>query len=308
MQRAERAGIAFAAITVLTWGMAGVWIRMLPFPPLFINGGRLLIGLAGLLPLVLLQRSRRDALRPALRNRWSWLLALALVAYYTLSVFAFQFGTVAEVALFIGSSPAFVLVTRVVRRLPISTREKVGAAVAFAGILIVLGPKIIGTSHDTTRRLIGDLLALAAACTSAIYASTFRFVHEDARHDAPDAMSVALMAMLFGGAALTGIGLALHSATIGVKFSNFVVLIFLTLGLLSTAVPSVTYAAASRRLPAIITTTSQLMIPVVSTIGAAVLLKEFPPITVYIGAALIMYGILHMFGGERGPEEVPAID
>lgn len=292
--RVETDGLVYAAITACTWGMVGIWVRLLPFPAVFVTGARLVIAFVGLLPLLALSPARRQALPAALRNRWSWFLAAALVAYYILAVTAFQFGTVAEIGLFVGTSPAFVLITRLARRQPISKREWVGAAIAAAGILVVLGPKLTTTDASTMRRVIGDLLALASAAMSAIYAGTFRALHEEHK-SAPDPMAVAMIAMVAGGAGLTALSFLTQPVAMERVLQPSPIAFLLLLGLLSTAVPSITYALASRKLPAIISTTSQLMIPVVATIAAAIVLKEKPSAWIFVGGALIVYGIVHMF-------------
>lgn len=301
--RVEFAGLFYAATTAVTWGMVGIWVRLLPLPALFITGARLLIAFAGLLPFVLLSPARVRAFPQALRNRWSWFLAAALVAYYVLAVTAFQFGTVAEIGLFVGTSPAFILITRLARRQPISRREWIGAAIASVGIAFVLGPKIAAANAGLMHRLIGDLLALASAAMSAIYAGTFRALHEDEREDnpAPEPMDVALIAMVVGGTLLTAGSQIARPVAMEQLVRPSILLFLVVLGLLSTAVPSITYALASKRLPAIITTTSQLMIPVVATIAAAFILNEKPDWTLYVGGALIVYGIVHMFRPETKP-------
>ena len=295
-------GLACAIITFLAWGMVGIWVRLLHLPALFIVGLRLSIAFVGLLPFVLLNGERRQHLPRALRMPAAWVLAGAMVLYYALAVTAFQYGTVAEVALFVGISPAFILVTRIARRQPISRREALGAFIAIAGVVVVLGPKLSFSSPDTRLRILGDVLALASASMSALYAGTYRAIHESGK-EAPDAICVAVMASAAGGAVLTASMSLLHRGLFEMALRPHNTAILLVLGLTSTAIPSVTYAVASRKLPAILSTTSQLMIPVISTIAAAIILHEHPPIWVYLGGALILYGIIHMFRQDAPPFE-----
>jgi drug/metabolite transporter, DME family len=280
--------------------MVGIWVRLLHIPSMFIVGVRMSIAFFCLLPFVLLNSERRAHLPRALRMPSAWILAGAMIAYYALAVAAFQYGTVAEVALFIGISPAFILVTRVVRRQPISRRETIGAIIAIVGVIVVLGPKLSFNSPDTKLRILGDVLALASASMSALYAGTFRALHESGE-EAPDSICVAVLASCIGGALLTLSMTVLHPGIWGRVQETRTAAILLVLGVASTAVPSVTYAIASRKLPAILSTTSQLMIPVVSTIAAAFILHELPPVWVYIGGALIVYGIIHMFRQDAPP-------
>jgi DME family drug/metabolite transporter len=280
--------------------MVGIWVRLLHLPSLFIVGVRMLIAVVGLAPVMLLSRDRRASFPRTLRMPTSWILAGAMISYYALAVAAFQYGTVAEVALFIGISPAFILVTRLIRRQPISLRETIGAIIAIVGVVVVLGPKLSLNSADTRLRILGDFLALASASMSALYAATFRAAHERGG-EAPDPIGVALLACGAGGVVLTTVMSLLHPGVWQKALEPRTAGILLVLAFASTAVPSVTYAVASRKLPAILSTTSQLMIPVVSTTAAAFILHELPPVWVYIGGALIVYGIIHMFRQDAPP-------
>jgi DME family drug/metabolite transporter len=303
-------GLVCAAVTFFTWGMVGIWVRLLPIPSMFIVGVRMSIAFFCLLPFVLLSPDRRARLPRTLRMPASWLLAGAITAYYALAVAAFQYGTVAEVALFIGISPAFILVTRIARRQPITRRETIGAIIAMIGVAVVLGPKLSFNSPDTKLRILGDVLALASASMSALYAGTFRALHESEK-EAPDTICVALLACGVGGAVLTAGMSMLHEGLWQKAREPRTAGLLLVLGVVSTAVPSVAYAVASRKLPAILSTTSQLMIPVVSTTAAALILHELPPVWVYIGGVLIVYGIIHMFRQDAPPfieGEQPLVD
>ena len=293
-------GLMCAALTFLTWGMVGIWVRLLPIPSMFIVGVRMSIAFFCLLPFVLLSPDRRARLPRTLRMPTAWILAGAMICYYALAVAAFQYGTVAEVALFIGISPAFILVTRIVRRQPITRSETVGAIIAMIGVAVVLGPKLSFNSADTRLRIFGDFLALAAASMSALYAGTFRAIHESAK-ESPDTIGVAVLACGLGGAVLTTGMTLLHEGLWQKAREPRTAGLLLVLGVVSTAVPSVAYAIASRKLPAILSTTSQLLIPVVSTIAAALILHELPPVWVYIGGTLIAYGIIHMFRQDAPP-------
>jgi drug/metabolite transporter (DMT)-like permease len=294
-------GLVYASITFTCWGMAGVWIRLLHYPALFTGGLRMSVALLGVLPAILLDGARRRSVLASLRNRESWFLAAALTAYYLLAVIAFQYGSVAEVSLFIGTSPAFVLLTKTLRRIAIERNEKIGATLAAAGVLIVLGPKILsGAQGMSLAHLAGDVIGLCAASVSAFYAGRFRALHEGGKAS-PDTMAVALLCFSFGGFSLLGISQLLHPVALGSLLEPHNLWVTLVLGLLSTSLPSITYALAARKLPAIISTTSQLMIPVVGSIGAAILLRELPSFWILPGGVLIVYGILYMFRQQTSP-------
>lgn len=291
----EKDGLLFAGITVFTWGLTGIFVRLLAgFPAMFITGFRLLISLAAALPFVVLNNEKRATVLTMLRRPAAWVLACALVAYYALAVSAYQFGTVGEVALFVGTSPVFILVGRALRGTPVLRREKVGAAMALCGVALVLLPKLSFTSGVSRQRLLGDALALLSAIASAVYASLSRSVrHKDPQ--AADATLTALLGFALGSLVLLS-GVALISPVPMARITEaHAAWTFVALGVLSTAIPSITYAVASQKLPPIISTTSQLMIPVVATISAAVLLREMPSFWLIPGGALVVFGIVYMF-------------
>lgn len=302
----EKDGLLFAGITVFTWGLTGIFVRLLAgFPALFITGFRLLISLVAALPFVLVSTQKRSTFVQMLRRPAAWLLASALVAYYTLAVSAYQFGSVGEVALFIGTSPVFVLIGRALRGAPVLRREKIGAFMAFCGVVVVLLPKLSLGSGVSRERLLGDALALLSAAASAVYASVSRSVRQKDPH-AADATLTALLGFALGSVVLLSI-VAFSSpvplASIGTLHAAWT---FIALGVLSTAIPSITYAIASQKLPPIISTTSQLMIPVVATISAAMLLREVPSFWLLPGGTLVVFGIVYMFRDAGTPTAVNA--
>ncbi|HEY3351923.1 MAG TPA: DMT family transporter [Polyangia bacterium] len=303
----HRDGLAFAAITVLAWGLTGIFVRLLPgVPAVIVVGGRLLIALAAVGPLVLLSRARRAQAAAVARSADAWQLALAMVAYYLLAVTAYQLGSVAEVALLIATSPGFVLLARAARGGRIPTAEKLGAALALGGVVLVLAPKLAAAEIGAGRRLAGDLLALLAAGASAIYAGKFRALHE--RDAAPDAALVAVLSFAAGAAALLLAGAAAAPAGLATALTPGRLVVFVGLGLLSTAVPTITYGLAARHLPPVVATTTQLLIPVLATLAAAALLRELPSLWVVPGGALVLCGIATMVRGAARAAPVPVVD
>lgn len=289
--------MTFATLTVVTWSLTGIFVRMLPgFSSTFLTGARLLIAFAGLAPVLLLS-SRWRALRSMMVHAAAWRLSLALIAYYLLAVTAYQFGTVAEVALFIATSPMFVLIARRLKGNTIEAREKIGAVAALAGVAVVMLPNISAASPLSGRRIVGDCLALLAALASAVYASEYRATAER-EHLRVDPIVVAGLTFAAGSLLLVP-ALAFSPALAADSVANSsIVLKFVGLGLVSTAVPSIAYALASQKLPPVITTTTQLMIPVFSTAFAAAFLREIPSVWLIPGGFLVLFGIAYMM---RGP-------
>lgn len=286
----ERNALWFAALTSLTWGLTGVFIRLLPpVPPLTITAGRLFIALIALLPLLLFVRNTRHGIRKALRHPFSYVLAALLVGYYLLATTAFQMAPVAEVALLLSTPPLFVLAIRRIRKEPSSRTEIIGAFLAVSGITAILLPRISLAEEYSDRHFYGDVIAICAAALTALYAYTYRVLAESGRP--PESSGVSLLTFAMGGLGLT-LAVTLDPAASGVdRLDGGALLVLLALGIVSTAVPSLGFAVASQRLPAIITATISLFIPLFSALFAYLILGESLSSLFLIGSALVLWGV-----------------
>jgi drug/metabolite transporter (DMT)-like permease len=66
------------------------------------------------------------------------------------------------------------------------------------------------------------------------------------------------------------------------------------LGVVSTLVPTLAFATAARRLPPVLTSAAQLLVPVVSATTAAVALAEWPSPWLVPGGALVGLGLARL--------------
>lgn len=285
----ERNALWFAAVTSLTWGLTGVFVRLLPpIPPLTITAGRLVIALVAVLP-ILLFRDTKHGFRSALQYPASYALALLLAGYYLLATAAFQMAPVAEVALLLSTPPLFVLAIRGVRGERSSRTEIGGALLAVSGIAIILVPKILPAGNQPSQHFYGDIIAICAAALTAIYAYTYRILTERGR--SPESMGVSFLTFAIGGVILA-LTVALRPTPSGLSdLNNRAVFIFLGLGVLSTAVPSLGFAIASKRLPALVTATISLFIPLFSGLFAFLILGERLSIMFFVGSVLVLWGV-----------------
>jgi len=292
--RARRTAILFAAIAVTGWGLTGVFVRLVPsFPATFITSSRQLIALVCMLPAL----SRRTSeILPTIRQGITWRLAVALNAFFFFAVLGFQRATVSEVTLFIATAPVWILIAHSITGARIRRREWIGAGIALSGVAIMTLPRISFVGAAQQQHVLGEFLALFAAMGSAGYAAQFRTAH--LREDVNISPTV-VTAFSF---ALGGTGLLLANALLGkvpiaAAFQPRNAAILIAIGVLSTAVPSFTFAKASQALPAVVTTTTQLMIPVLGTIFAAIVLREWPPLLVIPGGALFLFGTFYTLRG-----------
>ncbi len=293
----ERTAMLAAGLVAVMWGMAGVFVRLLPpASPVAITAGRLLVALLVSIPIIAFSAKNRRSLMSSLGRPAAYILALLLAGYYFLATIAFQLSPVAEVALFLSTPPLFVLTFRRLHGDSPLRAEVVGAVVAIVGIMLILAPNIINSTDSGYDRIIGDLLAFASAGLSGLYVYIYRNLAET--HNAPDPVGVTFMTFLLGGVILGVIILSLQIPT-GMLYSGNNLLAILGLGIFSTAISSTVFAIASKHLPAVVTATILLLIPVFAGIFAYLILGEKLSPLMIPGGVLVLSGIAMILNLKR---------
>jgi drug/metabolite transporter (DMT)-like permease len=233
----------------------------------------------------------------ALRFRVSYALALLLAGYYLLATAAFQMAPVAEVALLLSTPPLFVLAIRRIRGESSSRAEISGALLAICGIAIILVPQISFAGAQSRQHFYGNIIAICAAALTAVYAYTYRILAE--RERSPESIGVSLLTFAIGGLTLA-LTVMLKQAPSGLSnLDASAVFVFLGLGVLSTAIPSLGFAVASKRLPAIITATTSLFIPMFSGLFAYLILGERLSILFLAGSVFVLWGVAMIIRNSR---------
>lgn len=284
-----------AVVTAGAWGLTGIFVRLLPpLSPVAITAGRLLVALAVAAPLIGLFPSMRQCLLGASRLPVAYVLAGALAVYYLLATAAFQMAPVAEVALLVSMPPLFVLAFRYVAGDKPTLREATGAVVAVGGVALILLPRLALNEPLATTRLAGDLLAICAAAATAFYAYAYGRLAE--RQRAPEPMGVALLTFMLGASLLAALAFVLPAPE-SAGMDRKAILMLLGLGVVSTAIPSLAFAIASRFLPSVLTAAILLLIPLFAGIFAFFVLGEKVSSTTLPGGILILAGIGLILGG-----------
>lgn len=291
----ERHALAVAALTSITWGLTGVFVRLLPaWSPLTVTAGRLLIALAAALPFLALLPGTRRGLRAALGQPVAYFLATLLAGYYLLATAAFQMAPVAEAALLLNTPPLFVMGFRWLQGRPPVRAEIGGALLALCGMSIILLPKMSFSGETSVNQLSGHLCAICAAALTALYATFYRASSERARP--PDAGAVAVLTFAIGSTILFVV-LALFPETMSsigaarlAALSARDISVLLALGVISTAIPTLGFAQASKRLPAIVTSMISLFIPLFSGFFAFLILGETISSWFVVGCLLVLGG------------------
>ena len=289
----DKTGIIGAILTALGWGTAGVFIKLLPSLSAFsIVAIRLALALVVMIPILLFQNNFLAQIKQ-LRRLKIWILSLIMLACYTLGTIAFQFAPVGEVTLLMTTAPIFTILFQLLRRQKIGKNEYWGALIAFLGICFVMFPSLDLDSVISRQHILGNLLALLVSILLAIYAIWFRSLNQ---YDiAPNSISIALGTFILGSLVFIPNTLKLfsaHSHLIGIRYS----IAFLGLGLVSTAIPTLSYAIAAKRLPALTTTSILLLEPILAVASAFLILGAVPSVWIIPGTLFVAIGIgiLHM--------------
>ncbi|WP_284351598.1 EamA family transporter [Roseisolibacter agri] len=300
--RVDARGLAAAVTTALTWGLVGTMVRLLPaLTPIEVVAGRLAFALAAAVPALAVPHARAQV-RDAARRGPAWALAALMGGYYLLAVIAFRLAPVADVALLLATAPLCALGLRRLGGAAVTAAERDGALLALAGVALTLVPSLqtaLAGAGDAARlRLLGDALALAAATASAAYAMRFRAAQ--AARTAPTPLGVALLTFALGTAALAARALVAGAPLVPVSRLDVRALgVLAALGVVSTLVPTLAFATAARRLPPVLTSATQLLVPVVSALAAAATLGERPSAWLLPGGALVAIGLLRLVRGTR---------
>ena len=205
------------------------------------------------------------------------------------------------------TQPLFVLAIRSLGCLPVfrsancerpSLRETGGALLAIGGMAIILGPGMSASGSLTERHLIGSMMALGAAALSAAYAWLYRRLAEQGK--APDTNAVSLLTFAAGSVILLAamVLVAMPSSLPAPSWEN--VALLLGLGIVSTAIPTVGFSMVSRRLPAIVTATVSLLVPVFGGLSAFLVLGERLAPNFLVGCVPVLGGVALIVRRRRG--------
>ena len=271
----NKTGIVGAFLTASGWGMAGVFIKLLPnFSAFSIVAMRLALALVITIPLLLFQNSFFFKIGE-LRRLKVWILSLIMLSCYTFGTIAFQLAPVGEVTLLMSTAPILTILYKFLRREKIKKNECWGVFIAFLGICSILIPSLNIDSVISKQHVFGNCLALLVSMMLAIYAGWFRSLSHD--NIAPNSLSIALGTFVLGSLIFLPNALQFFSADSG-SIDLKHLLAFLGLGFVSTVIPTLCYAIAAKRLPPITTTSILLLEPVFAIVFAFLILGAVPSV------------------------------
>lgn len=291
---ASSSALIAAVVSAIAWGFTGILVKILPpVSSLTLTYHRLLIALLVSLPIIVFLQRKNLEKFSSLKNPATWVLATLLIGYYILATTAFQLAPVGEVALLLSISPLFVLLFKIISGVKNQKHEYLGAAMALSGVLFILLPEISLGASSSESHLIGNTFSIFAAILTAAYATLFRSL--DLRKKAPDTLNVSLITFALGSLILIGYrepSIINQSSMIEVATINWkYVILYLLLGVFCTAIPTIGFAIASKKLPPLVTATTSLLVPVFAGIFAYFILGEKLSSTIIPGSFLILVGL-----------------
>jgi drug/metabolite transporter (DMT)-like permease len=284
-------GLMAALCAAATWGMTGVFVRWLPgWSPFLVMVGRFLVAMIAMLPILLLTPSIRNNLTRSLAAPLIWRLSLPAIGAYILGTTAFQMAPVGEVTLLCTTSPLFVIAYKYVVRSLIKRSESVGMVLATVGVSLIMLPKLSINQTPSWQTIAGYFLALGAAGLIALYAFWFNALAKQSI--APNAIVVVFVTFFLGSILSFLCEIFFSNLSTGIGMNRQVILIFLSLGILSTAVPFLCYTVAVQRLPVMLSTALMLLEPIFSVLFASVALQEIPSLWSGVGSLFVFGGLL----------------
>lgn len=271
--------VLLTGVLVMAW--ASILIRWAAAPPLVVGAGRLTIAALILAPFAWsssIEEWRR--LRPQ-----QWLLlavsGVAMGLHFASWIASLGHTSVASSVMLVSMTPLFVALAS-----PLLLGERVSPRLALAVALALAGSAVIGLTdaRQAPATLAGDLLALTGALMAAVYMLVGRRLRQELSLLAYIWPTYALAALvLLAGCALTRQPLLGYSARV------YGLLALLALGPQVLGHSSANWAL--RYLSPTFVTVAILGEPLGATVLALLFLGERPPVTLLVGATLLLLGI-----------------
>lgn len=255
--------VAFAANSLITRYVAAEHL----LDAGLLSAVRFLAGAVALVAVALARRERlvvgRPNLRPAL---WLGIYAICISYGYR------HIGAAAGTFVFYASVLLTLVANDLARRLPVPRRRGLGAAISLAGI------GVLASGSVGTVTLPGIVLLVATGVAWGLYTAAGR-TSADPRV-ATTGHFVVLAAVLVLPAA-AGVAAGLHTTALGITLAT-------VMGAGTTAFAYVAWYACQRSLSGTTAGSVQLVIPVLTTVGAVLLLGE--PLTAALLVAAVLVG------------------
>lgn len=275
-----------AFITIIIWGTTFISTKILlvDFKPIEILFFRFLLGLIALI-IVCPKRLKRTTAKQEITFAAAGLCGICL--YYLLENIALSYTLASNVGIIISIAPFF---TAILSNIFMKTEERLrinfflGFLVAMAGILI-----ISFNGKELEIKPIGDILAIAAALVWAIYSLLTRKISSYGYNTIQTTKRVFAYGIIFMIPTLFFFEFNLDLARMA-NIKYLFNLIFLGLG--ASALCFVTWNYAVKLLGAVKTSVYIYMVPVITIVASAIVLREQITLAMGVGTALALVGLI----------------
>jgi putative membrane protein PagO len=294
------------SLLAFIWGTTWLGIKLVvrEMPPLSAAGAR--FGLAAVLLAVFAHwRGRRLGWRRLSRTEQVLLLALSLLMFaipYALVFYGEQFISSALTSILFASAPAFTLVYDSVRmrRNLFQGARLLGLVLAFAGILVIFGPRMSGPPAE----LLGGLAIIASA-----FVSSLGLVLAKHYGHGIDPMVGTTWQMGLGAVWLLLVGLPLEQPALG-GHSPVALMALLYLAIFGSCVTFVLFYALLKEMAPVQLSSLTFITPIVAVFVGWLVLDEVLGLATFVGAAVVLVGValLHRPIPEPVPEVVATRD
>ncbi len=224
----------------------------------------------------------------------SILSGIMLGLHFFLWIASLSYTSISSSVVLVTTQPVFVAILGY-----LFLKEKIGAGGIAAVILAVSGSYLI-TRGDFTidaAHLKGDLLALGGAVMAGSYLFIGRFVR-------PRVNLIPYITTVYGVSTLTILIMGSISGTLRAPTGNYDYFLFFLMALGPTVFGHSLYNYALRHLPAFPVGMSILGEPVLATVWAMIIFREFPIFTTILGGAIIIVSVAMVMTRMRSKRSV----
>lgn len=274
------------AALVIAWGSAFGALKMAvaEVTPAWNTAARLWVATATLAAVCLIGREPLPRLSDPVWRYYAWIGLIGMSVPFFLFAIAATGLPSAVNAICNGASPIFtaVLAYLVLKNEPLGRKKAFGVALGFAGLVVLVAPRLLahGASVET--------LALAAALAGAALYAVSNII---TRKAPPVASSVGGLMMCLTGSLIATVGAAAVEPLPTATPSWAAITSIVALGVFSTALGSVGYVFLIKRQGPVFMSMAIYLAPLWATFLGVALLGERPGWAAYTALALILLGV-----------------
>jgi drug/metabolite transporter (DMT)-like permease len=283
----ERIRIWIGFIVVCTvWGSTWMVIKigLQSIPPFFAAGIRFSVA-SLLLFLILRVRRLNIPMTPDAKKVYLALGVLSFGLPFALVYWGQQFIPSGLSSILFAAYPFWVAIFShlMLPNEPLNVPKILGVVIGFAGLVVVFS----GDIHWSDSR---GLLGMSAVMLSTLLqAFTLVVIKKHGQHVSPFAMN--FVGMLMGAAGLLGLGFLTESVK-DIVWNSAAIGSILYLGIIGSVLTFVSYYWLLKRIEAVYLSLTSFINPIVAVILGAMVLHETMPPSVFLGASLVLVGIL----------------